>query len=338
MHREIIDRRFRLTVDSVASTALDFERAVMLGLRDRPKSLPCRFFYDEAGSRLFEEICDLPEYYLTRAEDEILAAHAGEIAALSPRDCALYELGSGSARKTRRLIEAFLERSPKLDYAPIDISRSMLEKSSRELLESYAGLEIHALAAEYESAGRFLAADDRPKLVLWLGSNVGNLDRRESARFLARLADGLSSRDRLLVGVDLRKPKAILERAYDDSHGVTAKFNLNLLARINRELGGRFDLGRFRHVAFYDENEGRIEMHLESVEHHSVAIEALGMDVEFARGERIHTESSYKYALSEIEQLCRAAHLEVERGWTDSRAFFGLHLISPAGRRDVEHE
>lgn len=333
MNRERIDRRFRLTVAPAGKAGIDLGQEVVRGLRAVPKQLPCRFFYDETGSALFEQICELPEYYLTRAEDEILTRHAAEIAASLPVGTMLFELGSGSAKKTRRVIEAFLARSAELTYTPIDISRSMLEASSRSLLVAYPTLAIHALAAEYDSAARYLRVEPgRPKLVLWLGSNVGNFDRREAARFLGKLSSRLEPLDRLLVGIDRRKSRVMLERAYDDSRGVTARFNLNLLSRINSELGGHFDLARFRHVAFYDEVEGRIEMHLESLSAQSVRIDRPGVEVTFSRGERVHTENSYKYSQLELEELCRAARLTIERTWLDSEARFGLHLFAPEKR------
>jgi dimethylhistidine N-methyltransferase len=329
---ETIDRRFRLTAGPAARAALDLGREVARGLQSEPKQLPCRFFYDEEGSRLFEEICRTPEYYVTRAEDEILAARSDEIASAMPERTLLVELGSGNAEKTRRLIEAVLARSGVLDYMPIDISRSALEASSRRLLAAYPALSIHALADDYDAATEVLRAEQsRAKLVLWLGSNVGNFDRVEAARFLERISSALAARDGLLVGIDLRKSRSVLERAYDDARGVTARFNLNLLARINSELGGHFDLDRFRHVALYEEHEGRIEMYLESRVPQTVRIDALDLEVSFARGERIHTENSYKYSAAEIDELCRAARLSIERRWLDSRSLFALHLLHPSG-------
>jgi dimethylhistidine N-methyltransferase len=333
MNRVDTDGRYRLTVARGGHSELDLAGEVARGLRSRPKSIPCRFFYDAAGSRLFEEICELPEYYLTRAEDEILARRATEIAASVPRGAELVELGSGSAKKTRRIIEACLARSRELQYVPVDISRSALEQSSRVLLDSYPALHVHAVAGEYRAALEQLRDErDQAKLVLWLGSNVGNLDRVEAARFLREVGRCLGTDDRVLVGIDLRKSKEALEAAYDDSRGVTARFNSNVLARINAELRGRFDLRRFRHVAHYDEAQGRIEMHLESVGAQHVRIDALDIDVAFDDGERIHTESSYKYSPDEIRELARSAELELASVWLDSREQFSLNLFAPAAR------
>ncbi len=247
-----------------------------------------------------------------------------------PEGCDLVELGSGSARKTRRLIEALLARRRSLRYVPIDISRSALVAGSRALLESHPQLSVRAIAAEYEE-GLALLCGGSPggKLVLWLGSNVGNFDRAGAAAFLARLAQRFSARDRLLIGIDLRKEKHILEHAYDDAHGVTAQFNLNLLARLNAELDADFVVGRFRHVALYDEVAGRIEMHLESAAGQVIRIGRIDLTVHLARGERIHTEDSYKYSVLEIDDLARAAGMRVERTWLDGQERFSLNLFAP---------
>jgi len=309
-------------------------REVRRGLTARPKVLPCRFFYDEEGSQIFEEICALPEYYVTRAEDEILAWHAPEIVARMPRVSTVVELGSGSAKKTRRLIAALLARptagAPALGYVPIDISPSALAESARALSAEFPGLCIEPIECEYGEGLRALRRARRgPRLVLWLGSNVGNFDRCEAARFLLDVRDALEPDDRLLIGIDRRKSKSILEPAYDDAQGVTARFNQNLLKRIDAELGGSFGLAAFRHVALYDEVEGRIEMHLESERDQVVRVEALDLDVHFARGERIHTENSYKYSDLEIAELARAASMRVEARWLDSRAYFASCLFAP---------
>jgi dimethylhistidine N-methyltransferase len=333
----ISDARTRLhlhTYDQNGHQA-EFAFEVERGLTASPKRLPCRYFYDGEGSRLFEEICALPEYYLTRTERLILEQHAHEIASMFSEAIALVELGSGSAVKTRLLIEAFLRRPsagsyPGLRYVPIDISPSILEESSLALLQAYPGLEIVAVAAEYrEGLARVRAETDRPKLILWLGSNLGNLDRREAMCFLRTVRDTMTSRDRLLVGIDMRKGREELEAAYDDARGVTARFNLNLLARINRELGGQFDLTRFRHRALYNETRGRVELYLDSLDEQRVRIEGLGLDIPFEPGESIHTENSYKYSQEEIEELAEGADLETERQWFDARQRFCVNLFAP---------
>lgn len=321
--------RFRLIAMDASARLAAFARDVQAGLTSRPKRLSCCYFYDGEGSLLFEEICELPEYYLPRAEREILQAHAAELAAWFAGDITLVELGSGNAAKTRILIGAFLRRQETLCYVPVDICRTVLEESSRQLLKDYPHLEILAVAGEYHEGLRHLNTEARPKLVLWLGSNVGNFDRPEAAQFLRRVRATMSPRDRLLMGVDLRKDRAVLERAYDDARGVTAQFNLNLLARINRELDGHFDLTKFRHRAVYREDMGRIEMYLDSVCAQQVAIDRLGLKVPFAPGEAIHTENSYKYSFAEIEELAAGAGLSVEQRWLDNERRFSVNLLAP---------
>ena len=302
---------------------------VRSGLTSSPKRLPCRYFYDREGSLLFEAICRLPEYYLPQAERESLLTSAAEIVSCCPPGAVLIELGSGSATKTRILIEALLLRQEALRYIPIDISRTTLEESSRDLLRDYPALDVTAIACEYQEGLARLNGDaDAPKLILWLGSNIGNLDRAEAAHFLGRVGGLMSPADRLLVTIDLRKDRAILHRAYDDSRGVTARFNLNLLARINRELGGHFDLEMFRHQAVYNEERGRIEMYLVSNRSQSVSIDGLGIEVPFAEGEAIHTEDSYKYSLPEIVALAETAGLLVERQWFDGDRHLSVNLLA----------
>jgi L-histidine N-alpha-methyltransferase len=311
---------------SMASLAL----AVREGLTARPKRLPCRLLYDAEGSRLFEEICGLPEYYLTRADREILAERADEIAERMGAGATLVELGSGSGRKTSLLIAAFLRRAPALRYAAVDISAEALQASARELAARHPGLSVHAVAAEYEEG--FGALDGQapsPRLILFLGSNIGNCDRAEAADFLGRLRARMAPSDRLLLGVDLRKDKRLLEAAYDDARGVTARFNLNLLGRINRELGGRFDLSAFAHRAEYRQDEGRVLMWLVSRRAQAVPIDGLGLKVRFEEGEAIHTEDSYKYSPAELDALARAAGLRSVARWTDRQGRFVEELLAP---------
>jgi dimethylhistidine N-methyltransferase len=234
----------------------EFARDVAEGLTAEPKHLSCRYFYDREGSRLFAAICELPEYYLTRAETEILERHAREIASLFPGDVTVMELGSGNAAKTRLLLEALLP-GRQVRYVPIEICRPVLEESAADLLQRFPPLEIVAVAAEYHEGLRYLQCEsDRPRLILWLGSNIGNFMRAEAAKFLRRICATMSPADRMLVGVDLRKDRAVLEAAYDDAAGVTAAFNRNLLTRINQELIGDFDLSAFQHRAIYNQDLG----------------------------------------------------------------------------------
>jgi len=293
--------------------------------------LPCRFFYDAEGSRLFEEICELPEYYLTRAEAEILARSADEIADLYHHRPSLVELGSGSSVKTRILIEAFLARHGGLRYVPVDISRSILEESALALLDDYPSLEILAIAAEYgEGLHRMRSEKASNKLVLWLGSSIGNFTREGAVRFLSSLCAELSADDNILVGVDLRKQPQVIEAAYNDSEGVTEQFNKNILARINRELSANFDLDAFDHRATYEPTQGRVEIHLMSNRAQRIRIEDLDLDIHFAKNEIIHTENSYKYSLDEISTLAADAGMRVKRQWFDEQETFSVNLLSRA--------
>jgi L-histidine N-alpha-methyltransferase len=329
--------QFTLTTIEPSRQAATLAHEVRTGLMTSPKRLPCRFFYDEIGSRLFEAICDLPEYYPTRTERAILAEHAGEIVERVPGCATLVELGSGSAAKTRLLIDALSRSRPHLRYVPIDISRSALEDSARGLLDTFPALSIDAVAAEYYDGLQCLAeasnarSREDSRLALWLGSNVGNLERSEAAAFLRNVRATLAPRDRLLLGVDRRKERTVLEPAYDDAQGVTAQFNLNILARINRELRGQFRLERFRHRAVYDEERGRIEMYLVSTEAQEVPIAELDLVVPFAAGEAIHTENSYKYSDAEIEALAAGGGFRLERQWLDARRWFSVILLRLAG-------
>lgn len=326
------DGRLRLVRVPGADGGGDFAAAVEAGLGRRPRSLPCRFFYDDAGSLLFEEICALPEYYPTRTEQGILARSAGEIARAVGDGAALAELGSGSSAKTRLLIEAFLERQETLHYAPVDISVGFLEASAQALLEAYPRLRVTAIGGEYRAALPHLPPHGGPRLVLFLGSNVGNLEEPEAVSLLGALASALSPADRLLVGFDRLKEPALIERAYADASGVTARFNRNLLARVNRELGGELDLDAFEHAAPFVAGRSRVEMYLVSRRRQEAWVEALGRSFAFEEGERIHTESCHKYALADVERISRAAGLGVTGLWSDPLEWFSVALLAPERR------
>lgn len=325
-----VSERFALTRSHPKEQLESFAAAVESGLSRAPKSLPCRFLYDEVGSEIFEEICDLPEYYLTRTERQVLVDHADDIAAQFADDVALVELGSGSSTKTRLLIEAFLRRQPKLRYVPVDISDTMLEDSARSLLSDYQGLEIHAIASEYQDGLHHVRSEtERTKVIAWLGSNVGNFDRSAAGKFLQGIRNVMTPRDRILLGVDLRKQRETLESAYDDPQGVTARFNLNLLERINRELDGEFDLDKFTHEANWREVEGRVELGLRSLATQEVRIRALDRTVRFDAGEWLHTEDSYKYSQDEIVSLANSAGLELAHQWADKDRRYTLNWLRP---------
>jgi dimethylhistidine N-methyltransferase len=307
-----------------------FGQDVATGLSASPKRLSSHWFYDEEGSQLFEEICELPEYYLTRCERQILERHAPQIARRFGRPTTVVELGSGSASKTRLLIEAFLSTYGRLVFAPIDISKTMLESSAHGLLDEYPRLEVRAFAGRYESGlEHFSKSQASPRLTLWLGSSVGNLDRLQAARFLRRLRASMDEDDRLLIGVDLRKDRETLERAYDDAAGVTARFDLNLLQRANRELGADFDVEAFEHQATWRDDVGRVESHLVSQRRQRVRVSELDLEIEFEAGETIHTENSYKYSQDEIEGLAGAAGMQREASWQDEEGLYTLNLFGP---------
>ena len=301
---------------------------VRKGLSAQPKRFLPKYFYDELGSQLFEAICLLPEYYLTRAENEILQRYSDEIVAAISGQKTLVEMGSGSASKTRLIIEALLRRQSELLFMPVDISATALESSSRILLQSYPRLTIEAYAADYFAGLAELGKKPRARtLALFLGSNISNFDPDEALRFLRAMRSVLQKGDALLLGADLKKDPAILDAAYNDALGVTSAFNLNVLARINRELGGTFDLRAFKHRAFYNQSEGRVEIYIESLADQRVRIEKLDLEIEFAAGELIHTENSYKYDKTGIAQLAVATGFELSHTWLDSQERFSSNLL-----------
>jgi L-histidine N-alpha-methyltransferase len=303
---------------------------VRRGLSLPQKTIPPQYFYDALGSALFEAICELPEYYVTRCESEILSSNATAIARKFGNGSRLVELGSGSARKTRYLIEALVSDGSELEYVPIDIDAGMLAKSSQVLLEDYPELSITAISSDFRKPSLAIprSTAGQRTVVLFLGSSIGNLSPEEAAEMLVDLRSVLSSGDSLLLGADLKKPKAILDAAYDDALGVTAAFNRNLLLRVNRELGANFVLDRFEHRAFYDEAKGRIEMHLVSREAQQVDIRSLAMNVTFAAAETIHTENSYKHDDATLEALAAAGDFTIEERWLDSRGWFTDVLLT----------
>jgi L-histidine N-alpha-methyltransferase len=327
--------RFRLV--RLGSAGTSFAEDVRRGLTDDPKYLQAKYFYDDLGSRLFEAITLLPEYYPTRAETEILRAHAPEIAAAVPGPLRLVELGSGDGQKTRLLIRALLARQETLEYLPIDVSESALSRSGEELIAEHPGLRVAGYVADYREALAAIAraaprrggdaARPARTLVLFLGSTIGNLNPEDQLALLREVRAMLAPGDGFLLGTDLQKPLSELLPAYDDALGVTAAFNLNLLLRIDRELGGEFDLRAFRHLARYDAQAHRIEMHLESRVEQRVRIAALDLVVDLAAGESIWTENSYKFSLDQVASLAAATGFRLARTWTDAGRRFGSHLL-----------
>jgi len=316
-----------------------FAHDVLVGLTSTPKILLPKYFYDELGSRLFEAICCLPEYYVTRAESEIVTEHIDEvideIAIPEQASVRLIELGSGSAEKTQPLIKSLLLRNTDLHYLPIDISVSSLERSSKDLLLAYPGLRITGYAADYSSALgalRHTSAQDQQgnvrTVVLFFGSSIGNLDPTESRTLLREVRAVLHPGDVLLLGADLKKSLKTLIPAYDDALGVTAAFNLNLLVRINRELDGNFDLDNFEHRAIYNEEHGRIEMHLFSRKAQTVQLREIKVEVSFESGESIHTENSYKFNVEELRELASATGFSHKRVWFDRNQLFSFNMFA----------
>jgi dimethylhistidine N-methyltransferase len=301
-----------------------FLAEVLDGLRRPEKELPCKYFYDERGSWLFDRICELDEYYLTRTELAILD-RSPEMAALLGPGCLLVEFGSGSGLKTRLLLDHLREPAA---YVPVDLAREHLLHSAAELRALYPGLEVLPLCADF-TGDLELPAPRRPatrRAVFFPGSTIGNFGPAETDRLLRRIARLCGPGGALLLGTDLRKDPALLEAAYNDREGVTAEFNLNLLRRINRELDADFDLDAFRHVAVYDRQHGCIEMHL--VSRHEQTVRLADTTILFAQDETIRTEYSYKYDLEEFREQAAGAGLNVVRVWTDERRLFAVQYLT----------
>jgi L-histidine N-alpha-methyltransferase len=315
----------------------EFANDVARGLGMQNKALNSKYLYDKVGSQLFVQICVQPEYYLTRTEESILNKHAHIIAKLTGSNISIIELGSGSSSKTTILLSHLRLQKNRIFYFPIDISNSILIESARRLELQFPNINIIGIPSDYnigfESAAKHIACNDKisdRKLVLFLGSSVGNFELEQTKRLLQTLRGKLDTNDFLLVGFDLQKDKSVLNAAYNDKAGITAKFNLNLLARINRELDGRFDLGKFAHYAFYNDEKHRIEMHLLSKMDQQVYVGALGRTFAFRKGETIHTENSYKYSFDQIAMLAEDSGFIVKKNFTDKKKWFDLALFSPS--------
>jgi dimethylhistidine N-methyltransferase len=303
----------------------DFFDEVVSSLREPRKRLPCKFFYDETGSRLFDRICELPEYYLTRTELRIMRDHVGEMARLAGPACQLVELGSGSSIKIRSLLDAL--ESPSA-YVPVDISREHLRRSANALAAAYPNVKVQPVCADYTNDFHVPApsGDVRTRLAYFPGSTIGNFEPHQARDFLRRIAALVGPGGGLLIGYDLKKDPAVLHAAYNDAQGVTAAFNLNLLRRLNRELGANFVPDRFHHYAFYQPSLGRIEMHLVSQSAQTVRIR--DAEFRFEPGESIHTESSYKHAPAEFERLAGSAGFSRVQRWTDERQLFSVEYLA----------
>jgi dimethylhistidine N-methyltransferase len=305
----------------------EFATEVVRGLSGARKTLACRYFYDDQGSALFEEITRLPEYYQTRTEAAILTEHAADMCAWVEPGSLLIELGSGSSVKTEILLD---ELAGRVTYAPIDVSPSALDDAVRRLDARFPALDIRPVVGDFTSPPPLPSGfQNRSALCFFPGSTIGNFDRGDAAKLLELYRSWLPKNSRMLIGVDLKKEVRRLLLAYNDAAGVTAAFNLNLLHRINRELGAGLDISAFEHRAIYNPLIGRIEMHL--VCRRSFEVVICGQRIRFAAGQSIHTENSCKYAISEFHALAREAGWDTARTWTDAESLFSVHeLVSPA--------
>jgi L-histidine N-alpha-methyltransferase len=320
----------------------EFASDVARCLASKSKYLSPKYLYDKVGSQLFEQICLQPEYYLTRTEASILNKHAPLISKLAGSNMKIIELGSGSSSKTAILLSYLSSQKKKIYYFPIDISSSILIESERKLKSQFPNASIIGIRSDYgtgidRAAAECMAIENKnnnnisyTKLVLFLGSTIGNFELIEARSLLRSVREKLHTNDFLLIGFDLQKDELVLNAAYNDKAGMTAKFNLNLLARINRELGGNFDPRKFEHCAFYSDERYRIEMHLVSKTDQKLYIGALGKTFALRKGESIHTENSYKYNSSQIAALAEDCGFTVKKNFTDEKRWFDLALFSPS--------
>jgi len=322
--------QIEIAVHLNAEGAEQMAREIHAGLSAEPKELAPKYFYDERGSQLFEQITALPEYYPTRAERAILAERSGEIVAAAGEPTMLVELGSGSAAKTRHLLRAMGEADCLETYAPVDISEEITHETAEALVEEFPGLAIRGLVCDFEHHLERVPNGAEGRLIAFLGGTVGNLYPDPRRRFLARIADLLGPDDHLLLGTDLVKDTTRLEAAYDDSQGVTAKFNKNVLAVLNRELGADFDLDAFDHVARYDVEEARMDIRLRSRGEQSVRVEEIDLDVAFAAGEEMRTEISSKFTRERLEAVYAEAGLRMSGWFTDRDNDYALSLACAA--------
>lgn len=296
------------------------------GLIADQKSLPAKLFYDAAGSALFEQITELPEYYLTRTELGILTDRSTEIAVATGIPVTVVELGAGTAAKTCTLLRALTRRQIRVPYFPVDISSSALVEARERVAAESEQIVVRPVVADFSHGFGFLRDIPGKKLVLYLGSSIGNFDPDAAVAMLKEIRCELAPGDALLLGADMAKDQSILLPAYDDAQGVTQAFNKNILHRLNRELGANFDVCAFHHVAIWNPKQSRMEMHLESLCKQEVAIPALGLRLRFSKGERIHTENSYKYTMPMVRNMFRDAEFKLSQSWFDQNKWFGLHL------------
>jgi len=305
-----------------------FAEEISSSLNHDSKFISPKFFYDKKGSDLFEKICSLPEYYPTRTEISILRKLQSELSSYIDENFRLVELGSGTSVKTRLILDVLTKLQDSVDYFPIDISE-ILTESSEELLKNYDSLHITGIIDTYDGGLEFLKNFDKKKnLIIFLGSSFGNFSPNGGFEFLKKIHSTMKSGDLFLIGLDLIKDKQILESAYDDSQGVTAEFNLNILSRINDELDADFNLKNFSHLAIYNEEKQRIEMYLKSLVNQSVIVSKSDLLLNLEKDELIHTEHSHKYKLSQIHELLDSVGFEIKHTWLDDKKYFSLTLVS----------
>lgn len=315
---------------------LSIARDVLQGLGAQPKRLPPYLFYDRTGAELFERITELPEYYLTRAERGILVQHAADMVRAAAGDDGtpldVVEFGAGTAKKSQLVLRALARQQGPTLFMPVDVSAEALGLAETRIHAEERQVQVRALAMHHEQALALVRRPGRRQLAMFIGSSIGNYDHPEAVSLLRGIRSAMSDGSCLLLGTDRRKGEDLLLRAYDDAQGVTAAFNKNMLARINRELGGTFVLEQFRHVALWNNGAGRVEMHLESVVDQDVTLAEVGAHVAFRRGERLHTESSYKYDLVTVERLLGEARFRREATYGDEAGLFWVHLARALDR------
>ena len=303
-----------------------YAQEVEAGLTSSPKTLPSKLFYDDAGSQLFEQITELPEYYLTRTELQILRERAAQMADVIGSSATLVELGSGSAAKTCTLLRALARRQLRVLYVPVDISPAALEQARERVSAECENCMTRPVVADFSAGFHFLREIPGQKLILYLGSSIGNFDPTSAVEFLTSVGKQMSSADALLLGTDMVKSPAALVPAYDDEQGVTAEFNKNILRRLNRELDANFNLNAFKHVAVWNAQQSRMEIYLESMRMQLVSVAMLQLCVSFKARERIHTENSYKYTIQMVRRMLRDSGFSLAKTWFDSQKWFALHL------------
>lgn len=306
----------------------EFGDEVTLGLNQQPRTIPPKFFYDQTGSEIFDAICESDEYYVTRTEIDILESYRKDIAKHIGTGCLLIEPGSGSSQKVRILLNALKPHT----YLPMDISRDYLQVAAQELADDFPWLDVHAACVDYTAPIDLpIAAPNTRKVAFFPGSSIGNFEPSQAKTFLSNIAKMVQPNGGLLIGVDLKKDPSLLHAAYNDSNGTTAAFNLNLLSRINRELNGNFDIESFSHHAFYNEQKGRVEMHLVCEQSQKITIDEQAFS--FCAGERIHTENSYKYHIDEFQLLAIQAGFRPIKVWTDEKNLFSVHYFEAVNTR-----